>query len=295
MSIRVTLLISTYQRSAEVVRCLDSLGRLRFPASDLEIIVVDDGSTDGTEGAVGQVRLPMAMRYIKVPHGGAAAARNAGIRAAVGDLMVIIDDDTVADPALVEEHWRAHGRSERLVVMGRVRHVRPGRPAPRWPALADVSTSFFWTSNVSVARRHLLDAGLFDEDFTEYGWEDPELGDRLRALGLSRRRNRQAIVDHVKREPRPSDVPAMLAKAAAAGRTAVIYVRKQPTMRARLATGLTPARRALSRAMGRFEPSLRSFVERAPDQPMRGRTRLAAEMLSGIHYYRSAEASLART
>lgn len=292
MSVRVTVLISTYQRPAQVTRCLEALGRLRFPAWELEILVVDDGSDDGTEAAVRLVHLPFDVRYLRQPHGGAASARNAGIRAARGELIVIIDDDTVAVPALVQEHCRSHHGHDRLVVMGWVRHVSPGKPPRRWPRLADLSTSFFWTSNVSIARRHLLEAGLFDEDFTEYGWEDPELGDRLRALGLKRRWNWRAIVDHEKRAPRPSDLPALLARAEAAGRTAVVYVRKQPTLRARLATGLTPARRALSRLLGRHERRLRAVVNRAPEAPLRGRARLAAEVLSGIHYYRSAERTL---
>jgi GT2 family glycosyltransferase len=173
--------------------------------------------------------------------------------------------------------------------MGRVRHVAPGEPPGRWPRLEDLSTSFFWTSNVSVARRHLIDAGLFDEDFTEYGWEDPELGDRLRALGLKRRWNWRAIVDHEKRAPRPSDLPAILARAESAGRMAVVYVRKHPTLRARLATGLTLPRRSLSKVLERFEPLLTAAVERAPDGPLGGGRRLAAEVLSGVHYYRSAE------
>jgi glycosyltransferase involved in cell wall biosynthesis len=293
VSVGVTVLISTFQRSAQVVRCLEALGRLRFPASELEIIVVDDGSEDGTAAAVEQVHLPFEVRCLRRRHCGPASARNAGIRAARGALIVIIDDDTVADPALVEEHCRSHREHDRLVVMGRVRHLSPGEPPGRWPRLADLSTSFFWTTNVSVARRHLVKAGLFDEDFTEYGWEDPELGDRLRALGLKRRWNWRAVVDHEKQALRPSDVPAMLARAEATGRMAVVYVRKHPTLRARLATGLTLPRRALSGLLGRFEGGLKAAVDRAPDAALRGRARLAAEVLSGVHYYRSAEESLA--
>jgi hypothetical protein len=165
--------------------------------------------------------------------------------------------------------------------------------ARRWPRLADLSTSFFWTANVSIARRHLLDAGLFDEEFREYGWEDLELGDRLRALGLSRRHNWRAVVDHEKRRPTPVDVPAMLARAEASGRTAVIYTRKRPTLRARLATGLTGPHRALFDVLGRHETRFGAVVSRAPAGPLRGRTRAAAELLVGIHYYRSAQRAIA--
>jgi len=290
---RVSVLICTYQRAAEVVRCLAALGRVRFPAPALEVVVVDDGSDDGTERAVAGARLPFATRYLRQPHGGLASARNTGIRAASGDLVLIVDDDTIADPALVEEHCQTHRGRERLIVMGWVRHVAPGRPARRWPRLADLSTSFFWTANVSIAREHLLAAGLFDEDFTEYGWEDLELGDRLRALGLSRRRNWRAIVDHARPVLRPAGLPAMLARAEASGRSAALYVRKRPTLRARLATGLTPARRALFQALGRRAPSLRAAVERAPEAPLNGGARVAAELLSAIHYYQSAERALA--
>ncbi len=293
MSAAVSVLICTYQRPAQVLRCLEALGRVRFPASDLEVVIVDDGGDDPIEAAVGSVHLPMPARVIRQPHGGLASARNTGIRAAAGDLLIIIDDDTVPDARLIEEHCRSHRDGDRFVVMGRVRHVSPGRPAGRWPRLADLSTSFFWTANVSIARRHLLDAGLFDEDFREYGWEDLELGDRLRAMGLSRRRNWRAVVDHVKRPPTPADVPAMLARADASGRSAVVYLRKRPTVRARLATGLTAPRRALSKALGLGESRFSAVVARAPDGPLRGSARVAAEILAGIHYYRSAERAMA--
>jgi glycosyltransferase involved in cell wall biosynthesis len=291
--VSVSVLVCTYQRSAEVVRCLEALGRVRFTASDLEVVIVDDGSDDPIDSAVAALRLPMATRVIRQPHGGLASARNTGIRAAAGDLLVIIDDDTVADPGLIEEHCRSHRGRDRLVVMGRVRHVSPGRPPGRFPRLADLSMSFFWTANVSVARRHLLDAGLFDEDFREYGWEDLELGDRLRALGLSRRRNWRAVVDHVKLPPGAADVPAMLARAEASGRSAVVYIRKRPTLGARLATGFTMPRRTLSRALGRYESRFSAVISRAPDGPLGGRARVAAEILAGLRYYRAAEQAMA--
>jgi len=290
----VTVLVCTYRRRERILACLDSLSRLRFPAGGLELLVVDDGSDDGTAEDIGRRRIQVPVRVLRQAHAGLAAARNTGIRSATGQIIVMVDDDTVAHPDLASEHWLSHCDSDRAVVMGWVRHVIPGGTAGYLPRLSDLSTSFFWTANVSVARRHLLEAGLFYEGFAEYGWEDLEMGDRLRERGLRRRRNWRAIVDHVKPPPTPSSLPAMMARAEASGRSAVVYLLRRPCARTRLATGLTRPRRALFRQLDGWEARLRRVVSRAPEAPLHGAGRIAAELLSGIHYYRSAGNALDR-
>lgn len=162
--------------------------------------------------------------------------------------MVYIDDDVLAHPDLLQQHLLTHRRHPRCVCNGWVNHVsEPVRPpSPRFTA-ADISTSFFWTSNVSVRVQHLREAGMFDEDFREYGWEDQEMGLRLMALGLRKRNNYKAIGFHIKRPPTRASIPAALAQAAAKARSARIYVGKHPRLRSRFATGMHPPRLALAR------------------------------------------------
>lgn len=239
--------------------CDQTLDRSRF-----EVVLVDDGSDDGTARMVEEVReqLPYSLSYLWQPHSALATARNTGIRAARGEVMLYIDDDVLADPRLLEEHLKIHRQFDRCVCNGWVNHIpEPVRPEnPKFTA-ADISTSFFWTSNVSVKLAHLKEAGLFDEDFKEYGWEDQELGLRLMAIGLRKRNNYKAIGYHVKGPPTTRSLRGALELARAKARTARLYIRKHPRMRSRLATGLHPPRLAWANFLnlgGLWERYLRS-------------------------------------
>ncbi len=299
MACDVTVQICTCNRAPMLALCLEALGRIAFDPSRFEVVVVDDGSTDGTRALLGAACLPCSLRVIHQAHAGLASARNAAIRVSQGEVILFVDDDAIAEPALVAEHWRSHMRHESAVVMGRVQHVPAPATAPRrMLRVADLSTSFFWTCNASVRRRDLVAAGLFDESFVEYGWEDLEMGDRLRQLGLVRRRNSRAIVRHVKPPLTAPDLPAIVERAKASGRSAVIYIRKQPTWRARMATGITPVRRRLNRWLGLAERPLMALAgRRRPGHaraPLRSRSLAAAYLLGRIHYFRAIEAALAQ-
>jgi glycosyltransferase involved in cell wall biosynthesis len=294
MSCDITVQVCTCNRAAMVAMCLDALARLEFDPARVEVVVVDDGSTDQTPDLLARVSLPCRLRVVRQAHAGLAAARNAGVRVAEGEVVVFIDDDTLAEPRLLAEHWRSHAEYRRAVVMGRVQHVEAmDVPVRRRLRLADLSTSFFWTCNASVRRRDLLDAGLFDEAFIEYGWEDLEMGDRLRRSGLTRRRNWRAIVRHVKPPLQPGDVPGLLKRAEASGRSAAIYVRKQPTWRARMATGITPTRRRLNHWLGMAERPLHALACRPGGQRLAGVSLASAYLLGRIHYFRAVEQALA--
>lgn len=282
--------ICTHNRRRLLREVLRSLADQTLPRGRYEVVLVDDGCTDGTAEMVQGLELPYRMVYLRQEHSGLAAARNAGIRAATGRVMLYIDDDVLADRRLLEEHLIVHDRHDRVVVNGWVNHVaEPVRPPrPRF-TMADISTSFFWTSNVSVKRRHLLEAGLFDEDFKEYGWEDQEMGLRLMALGLRARNNYRAIGYHVKRPPRRRDLPRLLAQAEAKARTARLYVSKHPRLRTRLATGINPPRLAADRMVrlgGWLERFCRRRLERLePDRELHGLDAWCARQLHLLRYF----------
>ena len=161
--------------------------------------------------------------------------------------------------------------------------------------MADISTSFFWTSNVSVKKKYLDQAGRFDQDFKEYGWEDQEVGLRLMALGLRNRNNYKAIGYHVKRPPKYSDVPRALAQAEAKARTALIYINKHPRMRTRMSTGTHPPRVAWANFCdlgGLLEKYCRRVLRLDSDGPqcddtLDSRGAWCLKQLSTIHYFRA--------
>lgn len=295
--IDVSVGLCTHNRKGVLEKVLLTLADQTLSPDRFEAVLVDDGSTDGTAQMARELqgRLPYPLVYCHQRHSGLATARNTGIRAASGRVIVYIDDDVLADPRLLEEHLKSHDRYEKCVVNGWVNHVTEAeRPEKPRFTMADISTSFFWTSNVSVKRQHLLAAGLFDEVFREYGWEDQEMGLRLMALGLEKRNNYKAIGYHVKRPPRLSDVRRALAQAEAKGRTAVIYVRKHPRLRCRFATGIHPPRLAWQRLLtsgGVLERYCRRTLgldgEQRPDRELTSHEAWCLRELSSIHYFRT--------
>lgn len=246
MQKKISLQICSYNRKDLLRKTLVSLMDQTFPFDQYEVIVVDDGSTDGTAEMVESFKAPFDLIFIRQEKAGLAAGRNKGVSKARGEIILFIDDDVLADPNLIQEHVFFHKKRPNSIVRGWVNHVekaeRPAKPKWTWK---DFSTSSFWTSNVSVRRSDLLKAGLFDEDFKEYGWEDLELGLRLKKLGVSTYCHSRAIGYHVKKKLKASDIPALLKQAEAKGRTAVLFVEKQPVWRAKLSTGVYPARLAL--------------------------------------------------
>src|SRR5690348_2266423 len=99
---RFSVVIPTYQRRDVVVRSVAALNRQTF--RDFEVVVVVDGSTDGTADALREVEAEFALTILEFPNRGLSQARNAGARAASGEVILFLDDDMEADPALLEEH-----------------------------------------------------------------------------------------------------------------------------------------------------------------------------------------------
>jgi O-antigen biosynthesis protein len=89
---KITVVVATYNAAATLEDCLDSLLRLRYP--DYEVIVVNDGSTDGSAAIM--ARYP--FRTITTANQGVSGARNEGLRAARGEIVAYIDSDARADP-----------------------------------------------------------------------------------------------------------------------------------------------------------------------------------------------------
>ncbi|WP_348260955.1 glycosyltransferase family A protein [Telmatobacter sp. DSM 110680] len=198
----VSVVIPTANRCDLVMRTVGTVLQQDFPASDFEIIVAVDGVRDGTADALRTLGAKHQIRVLELERNqGPSAARNAGLRAAKGELVVFLDDDMNCTSELLRSHVAAHVKTaERREIAGLgaiyvapehrpclaaelflrglggvyLRHSE--HPAEKWPENV-------WSfGNTSVGRAVLERVGGFDERFRKR--EDCELGIRLLEAGV---------------------------------------------------------------------------------------------------------------
>ncbi|GAC1539806.1 MAG: glycosyltransferase family 2 protein [Candidatus Velthaea sp.] len=231
MKLKISVIIATKDRAQLLDGALSSLAA-QVDAPPMEVIVVDNGSTDATKA----IAEKHGATYIFEPVPNRGAARNRGIAAATGAIVLFIDDDVVLPPAFVAAHQRAHdGVIFPRAVSGPIINVPDANTRPA-PGVTNYSGAFFCTCNVSIRKSTLDSVGGFDEQFRLYGWEDTELGVRLRAFDVGRHFAWDAYLWHIK-PPAHDTLDAALAKTIEKARMAARFVRKAPTRRAKLATG----------------------------------------------------------
>ncbi len=292
---RATIALCTFNRAHLLGRVLDACFEQTVAPAAYEVVLVDDGSSDGTAGVIAAARhrATCAFTVVQQRNAGLARARNAGIARARGERIIFIDDDVLPIPAFVAEHLRSEARRPGAIVRGAVINTESFErlPTPTW-TLANYSGNFFWTSNVSVPLATLRAAGNFTESFREYGWEDIELGLRLRSRGVRAVFNRFAVAFHHKPRPRTSDIASMVRQAQAQARTAVQLRELHPHWRVVLATGDDPLRRTwhrLSRATGRLRRLEGTAQSAAGDERLSNRALGAVRALAREAYFAELE------
>ncbi len=235
----VSVVIPTYERCASVLRALEALGRQTLPPCDYEVIVSIDGSSDGTREAVERFAAAYRVRALWQPNRGRAAACNAGIRAATGEVVILLDDDMEPLPGFLLAHRQAHPHGSRLGIMGAVpialdrssaavTEYIGGKFNAHLEKLAspgyDLNLRDFYSGNFSIRRAVLLEVGGFDEGFRIYGNEDLELSIRLKRAGVQLRYSAEPVA----RQHYTKGFAALARDNIAKGRTAVLLVGKHP-------------------------------------------------------------------
>lgn len=238
-----SVVIPTHDRLEVLAEVLQALEFQQGPPP-FEVVVVDDGSTDGTADWLRSRSFRVPVRTVHQKNHGPAAARNTGVAAASGRWVAFLGDDTVPDAGWLRTHREAHrsrGDDPRLAVLGYTRWHPRMRTTPflryinehglqfgyaliRDPE--DVPFNFFYTSNVSLPRDLLL-AETFDLRFPYPAWEDIELSYRLtrrRGLRLVYEPGAQVAHDH------PTDLVRFAARQEKAGYCAVVFYRLHPEL-----------------------------------------------------------------
>ncbi len=207
----VSVVIPTFNRLDQLRRTLEGLAAQSGLSDAPQVVVVSDGSTDGTDEFLASPGVPLPVTAVRQVNQGPAAARNHGVGVATGDIIVFLDDDVVPAPDLIAAHLRHHAAAgdDGSVVIGPM--VTPdGTPLSPWVRWEQdmlykqydamdrgeygATARQFYTANASVYRRQLLDAGGFDESFRRA--EDVELAYRLADRGLRFTFARDAVVWH---------------------------------------------------------------------------------------------------
>ncbi|MEM7412722.1 MAG: glycosyltransferase family 2 protein [Myxococcota bacterium] len=206
----MSLIVPIYGPSTRLENLLEGLRQQTVAPDRFEVVVVDDGSPEPIR--IDTDPLPYACSVHRQENAGPAAARNRALTHARADLVLILNDDALPDPRLLEIHLAKHRTAApKTAVMGSF----PFAPrALRGPFTQLLSTSdllfdfqrlspgrlhdwhYFWTCNLSLSRQAILDVGGFDEQFAEPVMEDTELGYRLDKQGWSVLYVPEAICEH---------------------------------------------------------------------------------------------------
>ena len=196
--IELSIVIPTYNRVSHLQVCLEALNRQTHEASEYEVVVVIDGSTDKTIEMLKRFETPYLLRTFWQENSGQAVALNRGILEAQGRYILFLDDDIVAEPQLIAEHLQAHHQHSNAVVIGQITlslHPNIGwytnAFAQGWREhyerlnreTAKLTWEDCYSGNMSTSREALLTSGGFNVNLIR-GY-DVELANRLEKQGCS--------------------------------------------------------------------------------------------------------------
>src|SRR5713101_6776524 len=198
----ISVVIPTFNRAAMLAATLESFAAQTLPADQYEVVVVDDGSEDVTSQVCRDFASRIQLKYLHIENSGTSVAKNTGILASRGRILLFFDDDDVADSRLLEEHVKAHQQhpEENVAVLGYTtwaptlpvtplrRYVtETGRFLFAYGDLKDgqiLDFTYFWAGRCSCKRSLLAKHGVFNRQFRAAGIEDIELGYRLSKFGF---------------------------------------------------------------------------------------------------------------
>jgi len=208
---KTSVIIPTHNRKDSLLRTMDSLRQQTFPMDMFEAIVVDDGSTDGTQ-IISSQRFPFTLSYLYQKNQGATVARNYGATISQAEILVFIDDDVTISPqtlaALVETCYQG----TKVLVTGTL----------NWNSsvIASMYTAFMLRSSsnsnhshndtylhfidcntelLACKRKDFLDLGMLQDPTEGRGWpnwDDVDFGYRAHLNGFRLLQSSKAFAEH---------------------------------------------------------------------------------------------------
>lgn len=204
----VSIIIPTYNRKDWLKETLLVLSLQTYPVEEFEVIVVDDGSDDGTENIVGET-FPYILRYLWQPNQGDAAARNLGAQHSRAELLVFLDDDIVIEKDYLRHLVLQHKSQNDHIVVGRsytwIKESNPLCEPQRWQlaektsdASEEISFVEVCSNNMSLRRDAFFSIGMMqDLEFSGSSmWCDVDFAYRAHLRGFKIIRSNKAICWH---------------------------------------------------------------------------------------------------
>ncbi|OGB87789.1 hypothetical protein A3J44_02085 [candidate division WOR-1 bacterium RIFCSPHIGHO2_02_FULL_45_12] len=285
---KTSVIIGTLNQKEILKITLESLFNQTLSPDQYEIILVDSLSDDGTQAMVNSLRPSCRLRYFRRENKGKVNARNFAIQQAEGDIIILTDADIVAENNLIEEHLKHQEILGNVALAGQTIRLRSANvtdtelPA-RFKPLQKIAWSYFLTGNLSIRRETIIKAGLFDENFKEYGWEDIELGYRLHKMGTPLFFLPSALNHH----HHPVSKQDFLKLSYKMGKSAAIFYRKHPNLQIKLFLGLNPLATAIHTLIKKNKWLLAIIENKAPTSPF------FRYILEQYHYLSGAKEALA--
>ena len=283
----ISVVIPTYNRLDTLQYVLPTLLAQDLPRDRFELLVCDSQSTDGTAEFMHAAAAENSnVRYLPGAYSGRAMARNAGIAAASGRIVLFNDSDILASPDLLSTHLRRHDERARLAVVGWEVQVKDlddyrfkrDHPAERGhlhpPSRTKLTWLYFLTGNASVERPDLLRVGSFDESFTGYGHEDLELGYRLQKAGVTIVYEPGAVNYHCQDVGHQDQKEKMKL----AGRSTVRFYRKHPDLAVKVNLGMTPVSLGIHSFLTKT-PGIVGYFDRRAET-----SKFARDLVQQYHY-----------
>lgn len=240
----LSIVIPTFNRLQILKEVLEALDQCESPESGYEVIVVSDGSSDGTNEWLRKRTPHRPFHFIVQTHTGPAAARNLGARLAAGHRLLFLGDDIIPNRELLVAHAKRakeYDNGDEIAVLGYVtwdgrmmltpflRYINEYGLQFGYSLISnyeDVPYNFFYTSNISVSKSKFVELGGFDQEFSSAAWEDIEFGYRFKQAGMR-------IVYEPKAQARhyhPTCPRQFAKRRKSVGREAVLFARKYPEL-----------------------------------------------------------------
>ncbi len=239
-----SVVVPTFDRLNDLQRVIRAIvDQVAVLASPCEVVVVDDGSSDGTGRWLDENASEFGLTVIHQKNAGPAVARNNGVKASKGEIILFLGDDTEPLPGWLQAHLETHRLedSDRPMAVLGYTAFPPQEDSPflRWineygaqfgyALIADptnVPFNFFYTSNISLSRQVFEEMGGFREDFPAAAWEDIEFAYRAVESGMFIRYLPSARTIHHHR----IRVGSFCARQEKSGRSAAIFSMLHPEL-----------------------------------------------------------------